>query len=181
MLQFIWYIRSFNHSSLCFFAGYWVTFSQSSGWYISCCSLAGSWRCSACSSRELADWRWFFHLSCVIYFLFWYITIRSKVHWYSFDLERTQLKPILQSYLDCLSILLVEPHDGKKSDLKEEELPYDSKAPTKHVISRDLQVQYLRMKLCKLYWEKSFIPFSFAALLRENNWPYLEQVWVYSI
>uniref|UniRef100_A0A9I9D7F2 TATA box binding protein associated factor (TAF) histone-like fold domain-containing protein n=1 Tax=Cucumis melo TaxID=3656 RepID=A0A9I9D7F2_CUCME len=35
-----------------------------------------------------------------------------------------------------------EPHDGKKSDLKEEELPYDSKAPTKHVISRDLQLYF---------------------------------------
>ncbi|XP_038902978.1 transcription initiation factor TFIID subunit 6-like [Benincasa hispida] len=35
-----------------------------------------------------------------------------------------------------------EPHDGKKSDLKEEELPYDTKPPTKHVISRDLQLYF---------------------------------------
>ncbi|KAG6596932.1 Transcription initiation factor TFIID subunit 6, partial [Cucurbita argyrosperma subsp. sororia] len=35
-----------------------------------------------------------------------------------------------------------EPHDGKKSDLKEEDLPYDSKAPTKNVISRDLQLYF---------------------------------------
>ncbi|KAL4026770.1 hypothetical protein IC575_015211 [Cucumis melo] len=40
------------------------------------------------------------------------------------------------------SLLTEEPHDGKKSDLKEEELPYDSKAPTKHVISRDLQLYF---------------------------------------
>lgn len=40
------------------------------------------------------------------------------------------------------NLLTEEPHDGKKCDLKEEELPYDSKAPTKHVISRDLQLYF---------------------------------------
>lgn len=91
--------------------------------------------------------------TCPVRFIFLFDLYGSGLRCIGIHLtiEHTLLKPILQSHLDCSSIFLVEPHDGKKSDLKEEELPYDSKAPTKHVISRDLQVQYLRMKLCNLY------------------------------
>lgn len=67
----------------------------------------------------------------VFFLLLGVIAIRAMVHWYSFDHW-------------IVSNFLVELHGGKKSNLKEEELPFDSKAPTKNVISRDLQVHYLR-------------------------------------
>ncbi|KAG7028412.1 Transcription initiation factor TFIID subunit 6, partial [Cucurbita argyrosperma subsp. argyrosperma] len=67
-------------------------------------------------------------------------TVETSVvaHWLAVE----GVQPAVAENLTTEGGFSAEPHDGKKSDLKEEDLPYDSKAPTKNVISRDLQLYF---------------------------------------